>query len=273
MLVGGAETLQGIDGERHLANWGGDEVDRVVVVCHSLREHVGMYESLAEALVRSGAQVYALDQSGHGRSEGSPGLLDDLEAAVDDQRLVLHLARARHPEVPLVVLGHGTGATLAVRLAQHLQTNLAALVLAAPLLGTVPGPPTADPRLDTEPFPARDLSRDPAVGGRFLTDPLVWHGELPLRTAVALHEGLQAIGRGPRLRLPVLRLHGDADTIVPPELSTAAIRRLVDPESLTDEVVAGGRHQLLLGGEREHTVPVITGFLAAGLRTGPNALA
>jgi alpha-beta hydrolase superfamily lysophospholipase len=75
------------------------------------------------------------------------------------------------------------------------------------------------------------------------------------------------------LRLPVLRLHGDADTIVPRELSTAAIRRLVEPESLTDEVVAGGRHQLLLGTERGHTVPTITGFLAASLRPSPNALA
>ena len=273
MLVGGAETLQGIDGERHLASWGGDEVDRVVVVCHSLREHVGLYEQLAEALVNSGAQVYALDQAGHGRSEGSPGLLHDLESTVDDQRLVVQLARARHPDVPLVVLGHGTGATLAVRLAQHLQASLAALVLAAPLLGTVPGPADGDPRLCPEPFPARDLSRDPAVGGRFVSDPVVWHGELPVRTSVALHHGLQAIGRGPRLRLPVLRLHGDADTIVPPEPSTAALRRLGDPESLTDVIVPGGRHQLLLGAEREQTVPTITGFLATTLRSTPTALA
>lgn len=273
MLVGGAETLQGIDGERHLASWGGDEVDRVVIICHDLREHVGLYEPLAEALVNSGAQVYALDQAGHGRSEGSPALIANLEASVDDQRLVVQLARARHPDVPLVLLGQGTGATLAVRLAQHLQGSLAALVLAAPLLGALPGQHGDDPRLATEPFPGRDLSRDPTVGGRFVSDPLVWHGELPIRTSVALHEGLQAIGRGPRLRLPVLRLHGDADTIVPPEPASAALRRLVDPEMLTDEVVPGGRHQLLLGDEREHTVPAITGFLAASLRPSPNALA
>ncbi|MBS3939603.1 MAG: alpha/beta fold hydrolase, partial [Actinobacteria bacterium] len=208
MLVGGSETLQGIDGERHLASWGGDEIDRVVVLCHSLREHVGLYGPFAEALVNSGAQVYALDQAGHGRSEGSPALIGDFEAGVDDQRLVLQLVRARHSDVPLVLLGHGTGATLAVRLAQHLQADLAALVLAAPLLGTVPGRHHDDPRLSIEPFHGRDLSRDPAVGGRFLSDPLVWHGEVPLCTAAALHGGLQAIGRGPRLRLPVLRLHG-----------------------------------------------------------------
>lgn len=273
MLVGGAETLQGIDGERHLASWGGDEIDRVVVLCHGLREHVGMYEPLATALVNSGAQVYALDQAGHGRSEGSPALVTDLEAAVDDQRLVLQLARARHPGVPLVVLGHATGATLAVRLAQHLQTTIDALVLAAPLLGTVPGTYLDDARLTIDPPTGRDICRDPAVGGRFLADPLVWHGELPVRTAVALHDGLQSIGRGPRLRLPVLRLHGDADTIAPLEPATACLRRLVAPEALTDVIVPGGRHQLLLGTEREHSVPAITGFLAATLRTTPTALA
>lgn len=273
MLVGGAETLQGIDGERHLASWGGADIDRVVVLVHGLREHVGLYEPLAEALVNSGAQVYALDQAGHGRSEGTPGLVTDLEAAVDDQRLVLQLARARHPGVPLVVLGHGTGATLAVRLAQHLQTTVDALVLAAPLLGTVPGSHRDDARLQIDPPRGRDLCRDAAVGGRFLADPLVWHGELPVRTAVALQEGLTSIGRGPRLRLPVLHLHGDADPIVPLEPSTAAIRRLVVPEALTAVVVEGGRHQLLLGTEREHSVPAITGFLATTLRDAPSALA
>ncbi|MEX2504376.1 MAG: alpha/beta fold hydrolase, partial [Egicoccus sp.] len=273
MLVGGAETLQGIDGERHLASWGGDEVDRIVVLCHGLREHVGLYAPLAEALVNGGAQVYALDQAGHGRSEGSPALIDDLEASVDDQRLVLQLARARHPDVPLVLLGQGTGATLAVRLAQHLQANLSALVLAAPLLGTVPGRCHDDPRLRTDPLTGRDLSRDPAVVGRFASDPLVWHGELPIRTAAALHRGLQAIARGPRLRLPVLRLHGDADAIVPPVSATVALRRLIDPGSLIDEIVPGGRHHLLLGTEREHTVPAITGFLATSLRATPTAVA
>ncbi|MFA9429010.1 alpha/beta fold hydrolase [Egicoccus sp. AB-alg2] len=266
MLVSGAETLQGVDGERHVASWSGPDVDRVVLVCHSLREHVGLYEELAEALVRSGAHVYGLDQAGHGRSEGSPALLSDLENAVAEQRLLLQLARARHPGLPIVLLGHGTGATLAVRLGQQLGELVAALVLAAPLLGARPGNHLEDPRLSVEPYAARDLSRDPAVGGRFAADPLVWRGQLPLATAAALHRGLRLVDRGPRLRQPVLWLHGTADRIVPVEPTRDALRRLVPADRLTEHLVEGARHQLFTPVDRDDTVAAVTGFLAGALR-------
>jgi alpha-beta hydrolase superfamily lysophospholipase len=50
----------------------------------------------------------------------------------------------------------------------------------------------------------------------FASDPLVWHGRFPARTAVELYRAsrLAFAGAG-ELRLPTLILHGDADPIVP----------------------------------------------------------
>ncbi len=60
------------------------------------------------------------------------------------------------------------------------------------------------------------LSHDPDVIASFVSDPLVWHGRFPARTAVELYRAsrLAFAGAG-ELRLPVLILHGDADPIVP----------------------------------------------------------
>jgi len=60
------------------------------------------------------------------------------------------------------------------------------------------------------------LSHDPAVVAAFASDPLVWHGRFPARTAVELYRAsrLAFAGAG-ELRLPTLILHGDADPIVP----------------------------------------------------------
>ncbi|WP_130649519.1 alpha/beta fold hydrolase [Egicoccus halophilus] len=272
MLVASAELMQGVTGERHVVGWSSPEADHLVLICHSLREHVGHYDALAERLVADGARVYALDQAGHGRSDGTPGLIDDLDAAVDDQRLLLQLARARDPDLPVMVLGHGTGGTVATRLAQQLPDTLAAIVLAAPLLGVRPGAYLDDPRLSVEPPTARALSSDPSVGGRFAGDPLVWHGGLPMATPAALHRGLTSIERGPRLRLPVLWLHGGDDALIPAGPSGETLRRLVTPRSaLTEHLLPRARHRLLAGRDLELAHPAIRAFLAGALQPTPVA--
>jgi alpha-beta hydrolase superfamily lysophospholipase len=63
------------------------------------------------------------------------------------------------------------------------------------------------------------LSRDPAVGERYFSDPLVLtrtttgYGRHALRAADRTRAGLD------RLRLPTLVLHGGDDDIIPPRIS------------------------------------------------------
>ena len=91
----------------------------MVQIAHGLAEHAARYARLAEALTAAGYAVYANDHRGHGRTVKSA---DDLgffaerhgwRKCVDDLwQLNRHIA-ATHPGLPIVLLGHSMGSTLA----------------------------------------------------------------------------------------------------------------------------------------------------------------
>ncbi|HKV94409.1 MAG TPA: alpha/beta hydrolase [Candidatus Angelobacter sp.] len=91
----------------------------VVQIAHGLAEHAGRYARLAEQLTAAGYAVYANDHRGHGRTAKSADDLgffaeqDGWQKCVDDLwQLNRHIAAA-HPGVPIVLLGHSMGSTLA----------------------------------------------------------------------------------------------------------------------------------------------------------------
>ena len=91
----------------------------VVQIAHGLAEHAGRYARLADALTVAGYAVYANDHRGHGRTAKSA---DDLgffaehggwQKCEDDLwQLNRHVA-VTHPGLPIVLLGHSMGSTLA----------------------------------------------------------------------------------------------------------------------------------------------------------------
>jgi alpha-beta hydrolase superfamily lysophospholipase len=91
----------------------------VVQIAHGLAEHAARYARLAAALNAAGYAVYANDHRGHGRTVKSAGDLgffaerDGWRKCVGDLwQLNRHIAAA-HPGLPIVLLGHSMGSTLA----------------------------------------------------------------------------------------------------------------------------------------------------------------
>ena len=176
---------------------------RVVVISHDLCEHGGRYGNLVDALVGAGYRVVAPDHRGHGRSGGERALIDDVGAAVADLATTIDRERAG----PVVLLGQGMGAALAIALALR-GVDVAGLVLLAPMLQ----PPS------TSPVDATALSRDPDVVRAFEADPLVHHGPVPGATVAALSEAVEGFDPA-ALTTPFLLMHGYADRIADPEVS------------------------------------------------------
>ncbi|HSP60367.1 MAG TPA: lysophospholipase [Ornithinimicrobium sp.] len=116
----------------------------VVQLAHGMVEHVGRYDHLGRRLAAEGYAVHGADHRGHGLTGAGPGSLAHLgdeagfAAAVDDLLLLTDHARADHPGVPVVLLGHSMGSFLARAYAARYGDRLAGLILS----GTAghPGP-------------------------------------------------------------------------------------------------------------------------------------
>src|SRR5207245_6015658 len=62
------------------------------------------------------------------------------------------------------------------------------------------------------------VSRDRAVVEAYVSDPLVYHGKLPVRTVAELAAAIDGFPeRVAAITLPVLIMYGDADRICPPQ--------------------------------------------------------
>lgn len=107
----------------------------VVQIAHGLAEHAARYARLAEALNAADYAVYANDHRGHGRTCKSKDGLgfftehDGWRHCVDDLWMLNRLIVGQHPGVPLVLLGHSMGATLAQQFIGEHGDALAGVVL------------------------------------------------------------------------------------------------------------------------------------------------
>jgi alpha-beta hydrolase superfamily lysophospholipase len=109
-----------------------------VQIAHGMAEHAGRYARLAESLTKAGCAVYANDHRGHGRTAKSPGALGLVaedggwQRCIDDLWLLNRTIPVEHPGVPIILLGHSMGATMAQQfIAEHGQ-SLAGAVLSGP---------------------------------------------------------------------------------------------------------------------------------------------
>ncbi|WP_030346886.1 alpha/beta hydrolase [Streptomyces sp. NRRL S-1022] len=239
-------TLDGTHGPLAVHEWPHPAPRRLVLLVHGYGEHAGRYAEPAAVLTGHGAAVYAPDHAGHGRSAGERVLVEDFEDVVTDVHAVADLARAAHPGLPLVLVGHSMGGLIAARYAQRYGAELSALVLSGPVIGTweLPGRLLAMDEIPDVPVNPSALSRDPAVGAAYAADPLVWHGPMKRPTLEAFVRTLETVaGGGDVGALPVLWLHGDDDRLVPPAGSRTGVERLSGGR-LTERIFPGARHEV-----------------------------
>ncbi len=270
--------LEGVGGIRlYRQSWLPDGPPRaVVVIAHGAGEHSGRYAHVAARLVDEGYAVYALDHRGHGRSEGPRAVIDRLDNAVADLDQLIVLAAGEQPGVPLFLLGHSMGGTIAVRYAIAHQDRLTGLILSAPLAALEAASPVTrlvarvlsalTPRLGLFAVDPTLVSRDPAVVKEYETDPLVHHDRLPARTIAELAGAVESFPEtAGAITVPTLIMYGSGDHLVPP----AGSMMLNDRIGATDKKLKtydGLFHEILNEPEQDAVLNDMCAWLRARVR-------
>ncbi|MFE5812088.1 alpha/beta hydrolase [Streptomyces sp. NPDC056479] len=239
-------VLEGSRGAIAVREWRNPRARFVALVVHGYGEHIGRYAEVADVLVGQGAAVFGPDHIGHGRSAGERVVIEDFEDVVADVHTVAALARAAHPDVPVVLVGHSMGGLVAARYAQLHGDGLAALVLSGPVIGDweLPRRLLALDEIPDTPINPAALSRDPDVGPAYARDALVWHGPMKRPTVRAFARMLDTVSKSGDIGdLPLLWLHGDDDRVVPLPGSRVGIEELRGDET-TERVYTGARHEV-----------------------------
>ncbi|MFR9730935.1 alpha/beta hydrolase [Saccharopolyspora sp. MS10] len=267
MIEASQRTVEGPRGERAAREWAGRDPGWIALLLHGYGEHAGRYQWLAEQLVAARALVIAPDLEGHGDSPGERVLIDDAEHVVGDVEAVLRDVTARHPELPVVLIGHSLGGLFATRFAQENPDCLAAVVLSSPVLGTwhVLDLLECD-ELPQTPIDPSTLSRDPEVGRAYEADPLVWHGSFKRPTLRMIDRALEAVNDGPVLRVPTLWVHGEDDELVPEADTRTGIDR-IRGQDFHEHVYPGARHELFNETNRAEVVDEVLTFIGRQLNT------
>ncbi|MBM7798614.1 alpha-beta hydrolase superfamily lysophospholipase [Microlunatus panaciterrae] len=256
-------TFDGFDGRRAARCWVRGTPRYVALLCHGYGEHIGRYEYVAHTLTGHGAAVYGLDHVGHGKSAGERVLITDFELVVDDLHLLADRARADHPGLPVVLIGHSMGGLIAARYAQRHGSELAALVLSGPVLGRWDAVTQllSLPEIPDTPIDVDTLSRDPDVGRAYAADPLVWHGKFQRRTLEAMAAALETINAGGDLgELPTLWIHGAEDLLVPVDGSREGVER-IRGSRFSQQIFPGARHEVFNEENRDEVLSTVTRFI------------
>ena len=84
-----------------------------VIFLHGFGEHSGLYHRLGDALTAQGIDLWALDEIGHGLTDGDRAVIRSIDDLVHNARLLTVLADEAEPGGPLLLAGHSLGAAAA----------------------------------------------------------------------------------------------------------------------------------------------------------------
>jgi len=211
----------------------------VLAVVHGYGEHGGRYRGLAEAMVARGYALHVYDLRGHGRSSGRRGHLGRFTDYLDDTAVYLDAVRREQPGRPLYLLGHSLGGLICTAYVEDRPADsLAGLILSSPFLRLgMPVPPLklGAARLLSIVAPAVNvgntvdaaaLSHDQEVVSAYGTDPLNHHVATARWAAEVVAAQSAALSAAGSIRLPLLLLFGDADTVADPQASRELFERV-----------------------------------------------
>lgn len=241
----------------HSKYWSLEQEPRALLfILHGFAEHSGHYHEFAQSVVQHRILVCSHDHVGHGQSDGERVQIDEIETYVCDVLQHVDLMTSQHAGLPVFLFGHSMGGTIAIMAALERPDSFAGVVLSAPAVAETPpnGCKLFFARLlarvmpsvvATSPEDVKLLSRDPEQVAVNANDPLVWHGGMKARWAIAILDAMEKVKAGiPSVEWPFLILHGDADKLTMSD-GSIMFHEKASSKDKTIKIYPGCYHKLL----------------------------
>ncbi|MDT4849777.1 Monoacylglycerol lipase [compost metagenome] len=266
--------------------WQGTAPRAIVQLAHGMGEHSLRYRPLADALTQAGYAVYANEHRGHGPGASARGELGDFgprgfAGLVDDMALLSRHARAEHPGLPLILVGHSMGSfATQYYLVRHSELLSGAVLSGTTALDLLGGALQSGFRLEDMNAALPDvrtpfdwLSRDPAQVDAYIADPLCGFtvSAEGMGSMFASLDELTPAAMQTRIRpeLPLYLFTGDQDPVSnKAEWFYPLVQRYRDAglRDVSCHVFGGARHETLNETNRDEVVAVLLAWLARIVR-------
>lgn len=217
----------------------------LVYFFHGLNGYSNNHAVIAKYLSESGCEVLSIDLRGHGKSEGTPGLIRDFDLLLDDCVKFIKETSGNYGNLPIFIGGGSLGACLCLHINQKLLGMFRGVILMSPALGSqrkcqsifycllslfhkcCPGQGLVRPN-------PREFCPDQKIVDYLEENPYIYTGKVRIGTLRSVMQGMKAgkaLSTG--LNVPFVIVHGSDDRVVDPEFSQVMYREApVDDKSL-----------------------------------------
>ena len=235
-----------------------------VVFLHGFGEHSGLYHRYGNALNHAGIDLWALDEIGHGLTEGDRAVIGSISDLVENGRRLTVIAETAQRGIPVWLAGHSLGAVAAAVSAARDPGRYAGLILSGAAVSPLDwvaalGEPGA-PDLDLDPA---GLSADPFYLDELAHDPLAFTSAAGARSLATVLPAAwdELAGSFGQVTLPVLFVHGAEDPVVPAGHAREWAGRLKRGRLAE---FPGARHDILNETVHREVAAAIADFVLAG---------
>ncbi len=252
------DAIRTADGVRlPLKRWPAQDPKAIVLALHGMNDYANAFAMVGGWWAeQADMTVYAYDQRGFGGTD-QRGIWPGPDLLIQDAAAAVSLLKARHPDRPVILLGHSMGGAVALAAVAEGEARPDAVILAAPAVwgwSTLPFPYRAALWTAAHTLPWKTLS-----GGRagvtpsdnqevledMSADPMVIK-ETRIDAAYGLVTLMDRGYRAARpLAVPTLLLYGQKDDLVPEEPVRTVIDRMCPGGTLLALIYQDSYHMLL----------------------------
>lgn len=227
-------------------HWHESETPKAVLaIVHGHGEHKMRYKHVAQLFVEQGYSVFAMDNRGHGESEGKRGHAPSHDHLVDDVEQFMMTIRNKFNDLPLFLYGHSMGGNIVSNYVIKRKTNeLTGVILTSAMFKLAFEPPKWKVTLGNmmaniwpsliQPtgLETKHISTDPVEVDKYEKDALV-HDRMSAGLFTGLMEaGKWVLAHADELDYPTLVMHGTDDQIISPEGSKIIAHKAGDQAQL-----------------------------------------